>query len=473
MSGAARHVVRRLGRWFDRRLGIAAPIRAIVKHKVPPDTGWAYVFGSATLAAFLLQVVTGTALATIYVPSAGSAYQSLEFISHRALWGSVIRALHYFGASAMIVLIGLHAIRVFITGSYKFPREVNWISGVLLLGLTLVMGFTGQVLRWDQDGVWSTVVAAEQAGRVPFIGHALGTFVLAGGHIGTATLSHMFAYHVFFVPALIGAVIALHIYLVLHHGISAPPKVGQRVDPAVETAQYEHMIEERGVPFWPDAAWRDAAFTFAVLVFLLGLAIVVGPKPLGKPPDPAIIKAQPRPDWYLLWYFAVLAELPHGTEKLLIWLMPLAAGVVLLLLPVVFGRGERHVRRRPWAIPIVAAIVTTVGVFWRLGVVAPWSPDFDAPVLPAAVVGSSDSLVVEGASLFHTRACEACHQMSGFGGHRGPDLTTVADRMSGAEIAQWIENGGYNMPSFSRVLTSAEVDALRAFLESRHAEGKR
>ncbi|MEO7084030.1 MAG: cytochrome b N-terminal domain-containing protein [Gemmatimonadaceae bacterium] len=469
----ARRQAQRLARWFELRVALAGPLRSIVKHKVPADTGWGYVFGSATLAAFVLQVVTGTALATIYVPAAGSAYQSLQFISHQAFLGGLVRALHYFGASAMIILVGMHAIRVFITGSYKFPREVNWISGVMLLALTLFMGFTGQVLRWDQDGVWSTIVAAEQAGRVPFIGHALGTFILSGRHIGTATLSHMFAYHVFVVPAFIGGVIALHLYLVLHHGISAPPKVGQTVDPATENQKYERLIDESGVPFWPDAAWRDALFAFVVILLVFGLAILLGPKPLGKPPDPSIIQAQPRPDWYLLWYFAVLAELPHGTEKVLIWLMPLAAGAVLLLLPVVFGRGERHVRRRPWAIPAVAAIVTAVGVFWRLGVLSPWSPDFDAPALPPTVVASTDSLVVRGSVLFHARACENCHLVSGFGGRRGPDLTNAGDRLSGAEIVQRIENGGYNMPAFSQLLTSAQIDALRAFLVSRHAEASR
>jgi ubiquinol-cytochrome c reductase cytochrome b subunit len=195
----------------------------------------------------------------------------------------------------------------------------------------------------------------------------------------------------------------------------------------------------------------------------------VGPKPLGKPPDPSIINAEPRPDWYLLWYFALLAELPHGTEKFLMWLMPLAAGVVLFMLPVVFGRGERHVRRRPWAVPVVVTIVAVVGVFWRLGMRAPWSPDFSAPPLPAAVVHSPDTLVLKGAALFHTHGCENCHAVSGFGGQRGPDLTTVGSRMSSAEIVQWIANGGYNMPAFSRVLTSAQLTALQAFLASRTA----
>ncbi|HEY5219629.1 MAG TPA: cytochrome b N-terminal domain-containing protein [Gemmatimonadaceae bacterium] len=459
---------RQLGAWLDDRLGLTEQLRPLIKHKVPPDTGWGYVFGSATLAAFLLQVVTGAALATMYVPSAGSAYQSLQYISHDALWGSVLRGMHYFGASAMIVLLGMHAIRVFITGSYKFPREVNWISGVLLLGLTVTMGFTGQVLRWDQDGLWSAVVAAEQAGRVPVIGHLIAQVILGGDHLGTATLSHLFAYHVFLIPALIAGVIGLHLYLVIHHGISEPPVAGAPVDPATYRARYQQRLNDHGVPFWPDAAWRDVVFVCAVMVLVVGLAVVVGPKPLGKPPDPSIIQAEPRPDWYLLWLFAVLAELPHGAEQYLMWLLPLAAAAMLLMLPLVFGRGERHLRRRPWAAVVVTAIVVGVAVFWQLGVVAPWSPDFSAPLLPPSVVASSDSIVMRGAQLFHERGCENCHTVSGYGGIRGPDLTTAGDRLSGAEIVQWIENGGINMPAFSRVLNSDQLDALRAFLSSRH-----
>jgi ubiquinol-cytochrome c reductase cytochrome b subunit len=464
--------VNRLASWFRQRLGLAGKLRSLIEHRIPPNTGWAYVFGSATLAAFLLQVVTGAALATVYVPATGSAYQSLEYITHRALWGRVLRGLHYFGASAMIVLIGLHAIRVFITGSYKFPREVNWISGVVLLGLTVMMGFTGQVLRWDQDGVWSLVVAAEQAGRVPLIGHWLGRFLIAGGHIGTASLSHAFTYHVFLIPGVIFAGIGIHVYLVFHHGISDPPHVGTPVVEGQEVERYERLMADQGISFWPTAAWRDSVFICAVLLLVLGLALIVGPKSLGKPPDPSIVQAEPRPDWYLLWYFALLAELPHGAEKFLIWMMPLAGGLVLLLLPLVFGTGERHVRRRPWAIPIVAAIVVGVGVFWRLGTRSPWSPDFSATALPATVVRSSDSLVVRGAALFHANGCEYCHQVDGYGGQRGPDLTTVGRRMSSGEIAQWIANGGYNMPAFSRTLTSDQLRALEAFLTTRTAAAR-
>ncbi len=466
MSGAWR----RLLDWLDRRIGFRENILPVLRHKVPPGARWKYVFGSAVLAAFLLQVVTGIALATIYVPAAGDAYQSLQYISHQALLGRVLRGLHYFGASAMILLIGVHAIRVFLTGSFKFPRELNWISGVVLLGLTIVMGFSGQVLRWDQDGVWSTVVAAEQAGRVPFFGHALARFILAGERIGAATLSHLFAYHVFVVPGLIILLIGLHLYLVIRHGISEPAEPGRPVDPATYQADYQQLLNERGVPYWPDAAWRDVVFALVVVLIVLGLAIVIGPKPLGKPPNPSLVDAQPRPDWYLLWYFAILAVLPHGSEEYLIWILPLTGGLVLLLLPILFNRGERHVRRRPWALVSVLVIVAGVGVFWRLGVRAPWSPHFDAPLLPDSVVASSDVAVQRGAVLFHSRGCENCHRIAGLGGIRGPDLTHVGDRLPGPQIAQWIENGGHNMPAFGKVLSAGQVDTLRAFLVTRRRE---
>jgi ubiquinol-cytochrome c reductase cytochrome b subunit len=461
-----------LRRWIEDRADIAATLEPLAKHPVPPNTGWMYVFGSATLMAFVLQVVTGAALATVYVPSAGQAYQSLVFITHQALLGNFLRAMHYFGASAMILLVGMHAIRVFLTGSYRFPRELNWLSGLLLLALTVAMGFTGQVLRWDQDGVWSTVVAAEQAGRVPIIGHALARLVLAGDNIGTATLSHMFTYHVFLIPALIALVIGAHLYLVIRHGISEPPRAGEPVDPATYRAEYADRLRRTGRPFWPYAAWRDVAFGVAVLVGIAACAVIFGPKVLGKPPDPSIIEAYPKPDWYLLWYFAVLALLPHGTERYLIWLLPLLAGLVLVFLPLVFRRGERHPSQRPWAWMAVAAIVIGVAAFWRLGIAAPWSPDFSAPPLPAAVVASTDTLVVRGAQLFHERGCEYCHRIAGYGGRRGPDFTHVGDRLPQPEIAQWIDNGGYNMPAFAEVLSTSQVEALTAFLASRSSASR-
>lgn len=453
--------------WFDARTDASKVIGPIIKHPVPPRTGWMYVFGSATLFAFLIQVFTGIALATAYVSSAGQAYDSLKWITDQAFLGRLLRGMHYFGASAMVLLLGIHMIRTFLTGSYKFPRELNWVVGVLLLGLTILMGFTGQLLRWDQNGVWSTIVAAEQAGRVPWIGPWLSRLLMGGQTVGGATLSRFFAYHVFFIPALIFGMVGLHLVLVLRHGISEKPRASHPVDPKTYRAWYEDMLHREGVPFWPDAAWRDAIFGVFVIACVVLLAWFIGPPQLTTPPDPTIIEAYPRPDWYLLWYFAVLAQLPHGTEDIVIIGAPLLAGVCLLILPLVFNKGQRAPSRRPWAVASIVVIVSAVGVLWMQGVRAPWSPDFNNKPLPAAVVHAASAQITNGADLFHTKGCEDCHSIAGFGGHRGPDLSTVADRLSRQQITLRILNGAENMPAFASSLKPEEMNAIVAFLESR------
>lgn len=465
--------LRKCWEWFDARTDASKVIGPIMRHPVPPRTGWMYVFGSATLFAFLIQVFTGIALATAYVSSAGQAYDSLQWITHQAFLGHLLRGMHYFGASAMVLLVGIHMIRTFLTGSYKFPRELNWVVGVILLGLTILMGFTGQLLRWDQNGVWSTIVAAEQAGRVPVIGHWLALLLMGGHTVGGATLSRFFAYHVFFIPAVIFAMVALHVGLVLRHGISERPNASRPVDPKTYRAWYETMLKREGVPFWPDAAWRDVVFGVLVVACVVFLAWHFGAPELSKPPDPTIIQAYPRPDWYLLWYFAVLAQLPHGTEAYVIVGAPLLAGICLIVLPLVFNRGQRAPSRRPWAVASIIVIVMSVGVLWLQGERAPWSPAFNAKPLPLAVVHAANAEISRGADLFHDRGCEYCHSVSGSGGRRGPDLTSVGDRLTDQQITLRILNGGDNMPAFASSLKPGELTALVAFLKSRNANGAR
>lgn len=460
-------VVRAIGRWLEDRTGLGGVIGPLARHPVPPGARWSYIFGSATVIAFLLQMVTGAALATLYVPSAGQAYQSLQFISEHAMFGRILRGMHYFGASAMIVLMVIHLIRVFLFASYKFPREVNWLSGAVLMLLVLGLGFTGQLLRWDQNAIWSVVVGAEQAGRTPFIGDFMARLVLGGTNLGADTLTRFFTLHVFVLPGLVILLLSLHLYLVIRNGISEPPQAGRPVERATYRSWYRRMLDEHGVPFWPKAVWRDAVAMAIVVGVVLLLAWKVGPPPIGDPPDPSLVKAHPRPDWYFLFYFALLAIMPHALENYVIILGPLLVGVVLIALPFVAPDGERSLRRRPWAVATVVAMLTIVGALTMAGVHANWSPHFDEPVLPDAVVASDDHAVRDGARVFHDRACISCHRVAGYGGRRGPDLTTVGDRLTREQMTIRILNGGYNMPAYGSILEPGELDALLAFLQSR------
>jgi ubiquinol-cytochrome c reductase cytochrome b subunit len=358
-------------------------------------------------------------------------------------------------------------IQVFLMGCYKYPREINWITGVMLLFITVAMGFSGQLLRWDQTAVWATVLAAEMLGRTPFIGKYLARFLLGGKTLGGATLSRFFAFHVFFLPAMIFGFVAIHLYLVVHDGISAPPVPGEKVDPATYHAKYQKLLDEHGVPFWPDAAWRDVVVAVGVVMTIAGLAYFVGPPNLGNPPNPSLLANDPRPDWYMLWYFAVLALLPRGMESVFMIAAPVSAVVFLLLVPVLWNKGERHPSRRPWAVAAVLMIVLSIIGFWIEGSISPWSPVFDAEPLSMAAIGTTSLPVVTGAQLFHDKGCEFCHTVDGRGGLRGPDLTYVARRLTVNDIRIKIANGGGNMPSFAGVLTHDELENLVAFLESR------
>ncbi len=460
--------IRAIGRWLEDRTGLGRLLGPLLRHPVPPDAKWSYVFGSAVLTAFLVQVVTGAALTSMYVPSTGQAYESLQFITHGTTVGRILRGMHYFGASVMITLMAVHVIRVFLSGAFKFPREMSWVSGTVLMLFVLGQGFTGQLLRWDQNAIWSVVVAAEQTGRVPLVGDFIARFILGGPTLGADTLSRFYSVHVFLLPTLLLAVVGFHVYLVFRNGISEPPKAGRPVDPKTYRSWYRDMLERRGVPFFPDALWRDMVFALLAIAVLVALAWHFGPPNLDRPPDPSLVKAHPKPDWYFLFYFALLALMPHGLENVAMTLGPVLVIVAFILLPFFAPYGERSPRKRPWAVATVIGTLTVLGALTVAGKNAHWSPIFDAAPLPDSVVASSDLQVQTGAQIFHDRACISCHRISGHGGRRGPELTHIGDLLTKEQMTIRILNGGYNMPAYGAILAPGELDALLAFLQSRH-----
>src|SRR5437899_6983389 len=452
------------------RFGLEDSVVAVLRHPVPRELGrpigWWYVIGSATLAIFVVQVVTGVGLAMTYVPAPNSAYDSLQFISHDATLGSIVRGMHYFGSGAMVVLVLAHMTQVYLFGAFKFPREANWLTGSFLLLATLAMAFTGQLLRWDQDAFWSIVVAAEQAARAPVIGDWLAHLVVAGNNVGGATLTRFYATHVFLIPAAVFGLIGVHLYLVVKRGISEPPVPGLPVDRPTYRARYAEMLR-RGIPFWPDVAWRDATIAAAAVVVVVVLAAIFGAPQLGKPPDPTNVLADPRPDWYFLGYFAILALIPPATESIVIIGLPLFAFVFLFLVPILWPDGERHWSRRPAAIAAVALPFIAYAALTVAGIESPWVPKLEGGTLPASATQDLGAPERRGADLFVSKACFACHAIPSAGGRRGPDLTHVGSRLNRDQITARIATGGGGMPAFAGSLTPSELDDLTTFLLTR------
>jgi ubiquinol-cytochrome c reductase cytochrome b subunit len=261
--------------------------------------------------------------------------------------------------------------------------------------------------------------------------------------------------------------IGLHVWLVLRHGITAAPKAGQPVNPETYRKEYHALLEKDGIPFWPDGAWRDFVFATLLILAIAFLAFWFGPPAIEKPPDPSIIQAYPKPDWYLLWYFALLALIPSGLEGYVMVLGPILAGLVLLVVPLLSNKGERAPSRRPWSIAVVLLSVIMIGSLWIEGLRSPWTPDFEAGTLPPQIVGASSGIVFEGSRVFAAKACINCHRIEGHGGERGPDLTYIGDTLSRTDLITRIINGGVNMPAYAGSLKPEEMDAVVAFLQSR------
>jgi menaquinol-cytochrome c reductase cytochrome b subunit len=209
--------------WLDERTSLSAGARWMMFRKIPKGTNWFYTLGSATLFAFLSQAVTGVFLAMYYDPSPTRAYESIRFLTNEVFLGEFVRGMHKWGSTVMVILIFLHMARTFFFGAYKYPRELNWVIGVVLLVLTFVMGLTGYLLPFDQRSFWATEVANNITGSGPLVGPYLADFLRGGAEFGATTLPRFYAIHMLLVPGLIIALIGAHLYLVVKQGTTAPP----------------------------------------------------------------------------------------------------------------------------------------------------------------------------------------------------------------------------------------------------------
>jgi menaquinol-cytochrome c reductase cytochrome b subunit len=209
--------------WLEERSGLVGGVRYFLFRKVPGDTNWMQTLGSATLTAFLVQAITGVILAMYYRPTPNEAYSSIQNITDHVTMGWLVRGMHKWGASVFIILMFLHMGRVFLFGAYKYPRELNWIVGVLLLTMGMMEGFTGYLLPWDQTAYWASVVGINLNGTAPFLGPWLAQFLRSGQEIGGDTLTRFYSLHMLIVPGGIMALIGLHLYLVIRLGVTSPP----------------------------------------------------------------------------------------------------------------------------------------------------------------------------------------------------------------------------------------------------------
>jgi len=471
-----RIMIGRIGDWFDRRLQLAAPVRAMAEHPVPRNTAsWWYVFGSAALTVFVLQIVTGILLALVYVPSGAEAWSSLQALNHDVTLGWFIRAMHGWGSNFMVAIVLIHMVQVFLFGAHKFPRELTWIIGVFLLLMTLGMAFSGQVLRFDQDAYWGLGIGASIASRVPILGPAIVKLMLGGPIIAGATLSRFFALHVFVIPGLLIGFVCLHLLMVLKLGINGWPMPRRVVKRATYEAEYHALTSKEGAPFVPYAVWKDMFFAAFIILAVAACALYFGPFGPTGTPDPTIIQTVPKPDYFFLWLYALLSLLPPSLETPALLIGPVVVIGALLLLPFLSGEGEKSWKRRPIAVLTVLLIAITLGTFTHLAGYTPWSPHMNAwssnPV-PQQYIHDTTALERQGALVFQVKQCRNCHSLGESGGQRGPALDNVAMRLTQDQLIRQVIQGGGNMPAYGKNLSPAETTALVAFLETLHPKGQ-
>jgi ubiquinol-cytochrome c reductase cytochrome b subunit len=518
-----------LADWLDDRTGFRRLRKHVLDEPLPAGTGWWFTLGSLLLFGLGVQVVTGIALALFYAPTPDHAWDSVRYITTTVRGGHVLRGLHYWGSTLVVVAAVAHLARVVILGSYRAPREVNWIVGIALLLVVLAFGLTGYLLPWDQRAYWATVVTINIARLTPLAGDLVAAMLRGGAEIGALTLTRWYAVHVLVLPAALIVLVAVHLYLLRRHGISGP--VRRREGPAR--------------PFFPYHAARDVAVAVAAGVLLAALAWTGAPA-LEAPADPASNDYAPRPEWYFLGLFQLLKYFPGRLEIVGAIVIPGAMLAALVLLPWLDRAPARDWRARRAVLAMfaaglgAAAMLTVLGAMDQPAVQAPvWNvreiagatlidsddrctrchgPDgIAAPIEPGRIGRQPDWLAAHvadpiaiapgvrepplsneadtraiaaaltrmrstapphvdpreaGILIIINRECLECHTIGGVGAREGPDLSGVGGRLGADAIERRITNPNdvqedAMMPAFGGTLAPGEIRAIAEWLARR------
>ena len=332
-------------------------VMAHLRKPLPKHINLLFSLGSLAMFLLLLQASTGAFLALSYTPSPDHAYNAVKYISEEVPFGKFVRGLHHWGASAMVVIIFLHLLRVVLYGSYKTPRELTWVFGVLLLLVTLGFGFTGYLLPWDEKAYWATKVGVEISGKAPILGEWVAKILRGGAEVGAVTLSRFYALHTIWLPWMVFVLVGIHLFFVRYYGSSGTPE---------NTSEEMHS----GKPFFPDQVFEDVV-GMLILFVVLACAALFAPVPLEDMADPTNADYDPRPEWYFLFLFQLLKYFKGPFEILGTFVIPTVGMLLLLFLPFL-DRGERKVLwKRPIAMTVTSLCVVTIVGLTILGAASP------------------------------------------------------------------------------------------------------
>jgi len=461
VAGAGSGRIARIAEAAEERTGIAAALRHSVSHTIPGGSRWVYVFGSALAATLLLQTVSGILLGFYYVPSVDHAHTTVAYIQKEVALGWLVRGVHHYGASAVIVILLLHLARTVLWGAYRERREALWLAGITLLVLVMGFGFTGYLLPWDQKAYFGTQVAGGIAASVPFAGTTQMQLLLGGKEVGQATLSRFFALHVFVLPLVTAFVLALHI------------RFFRRVGAAGAAVEKSERLKRR--PYFPAQFTRDVFASILVVAVLVALS-AYSPAVLGPKADPGA-EFVPRPEWYFLWIFEILKVVPAFWGAVV---LPGAIVLGLAMLPWLDRGPDRRFRKRLVPIGAFGLLAAVVVTLTAAGLIAD-SRDpkiqaqhaearayLDEPFEPDEIGRKSGGAIVIGPPpAAFTANCAGCHSATGEG-QIGPSLRGISARPSRTvdDIAKLLVSPGAfglgeGMPSFEKL----EEEERRAIAE--------